>query len=61
MWFPPVVKHLLTNVLIDILSKALTVSFNEDIFETLDLVRWSDTQVLVLEFFVIVGKLMHLS
>lgn len=55
-----IAKHLLTNILMDILSKIVLVSFNEDIFGDISFGQMVGYSSHVLEFFVIVGKLVHL-
>lgn len=60
VFFFSTAKHLLTNILMDILSKIVLVSFNEDIFGDISFGQMVGYSSLVLEFFVIVGKLVHL-
>ena len=53
-------QHLLTTILMDILNKIVLVSFNEDIFGDISFRQMVGYSSHVLEFFVIVGKLVHL-
>lgn len=56
----PTAKHLLTNILMGILSKTVLVSSNEDIFGDIRFGQMIGYSSHVLESVVIVGKFVHL-